>query len=413
MTDIDYYLFLEQVEAAMETDPTAVLAALQMVQQLVNNGSGAISAFAGSTQSAQNHRAIADAFIAGLNTREVVTAVYDIPVPSRAEGIVADSSVQYNLIYATWEEMGLEEFNASFDAVSALVSDTFLIPLLRDQYGAYGVLHAATEDGVYLLSYRDPNVMETFSVYAQLPTLLGELTVDQATLDGYILSSYAYYAQSAGELAGASNAIFTVIAGDDQSQPLEWMRQLKGVKAEDVAQYAAAYANMVQNGVYSTAGGASAIEANANLYESVINPFNAVDPTSVEFTDCTAEHAYYDYVRFAFENGMMLPTGDTTFGADDQANLGDFSMACYILLGGGQNPAEAVAYLAQFGIVPPSDAATPITRQDLISCTVNFGGALGVPVTVEMLPTFDDLTAPATRAETAMMIVEFYMLISQ
>ena len=413
MTDIDYYLFLEQVEAAMEADPQSVLFVLQMLPIMMSNNTGAISAFAGSPESAVSHRAIADAFLARLASREVVPAVYDIPVPARAEGIVADSSVQYNLVYATWEEMGLEDFNAAFDAVTALVSDSFLMPLLRDQYGAYGVLHAATTDGVYLLSYRDPNVQETFQVYAQLPTLLAELAVDQATLDGYILSSYAYYAQSAGELAGASNAIFTVLAGDEQTEKLEWMQQLKSIKAEDVAAYAAVYANLVQNGVYSTAGGAAAIEANAALYESVINPFNAVDPTSVEFTDCTAEHPAYDYVRFAFENGLMLPTGDTTFGADDQANLGDFAMACYILLGGGQNPDEAVAYLAQYGIVPMEDAATPITHADLVTCMVNFGAAVGVPVTADMLPAFEDAEAPATRADVATMVVEFYMLISQ
>ena len=118
-------------------------------------------------------------------------------------------------------------------------------------------------------------------------------------------------------------------------------------------------------------------------------------------------------MRFAFENGLMLPTGDTTFGADDPANLGDFAMACYILLGGGQNPAEAVAYLAQFGVVPAVDAATPITHADLVACTLNFGAALGVPVTADMLPAFEDADAPATRSETAMMLVEFYMMISQ
>ena len=413
MTDIDYYLFLEQVEAAMESNPEAVMGMLQMVQQYVNNSNGAISAFAGSTESAANHQPIADAFLASLNSREVVVATYDIPVPARAEGIIVDSSVQYNLIYATWEEMGLEEFNASFDAVSALVSDAFLIPLLRDQYGAYGAMHAATTDGVYLLSYRDPNVQETFAVYAQLPTLLAELAVDQATLDGYILSSYAYYAQSAGELSGASNAIFTIIAGDDQAEPLEWMRQLKGIKAEDVAQYAAIYANLVANGVYSTSGGAGAIEANAALYANIINPFGAVDPTSVEFTDCTAEHPFYDYVRFAFENGLMAAAGETTFGADEQGTLGDFSAACYVLLGGGLNADEAIGYLAQYGIVPVMPADTALTHEDLVALTLNFGAGLGIPVTADMLPAFEDMAAPATRAEVAYMLVEFYMLISQ
>ena len=413
MSDIDYYLFLEQVEAMMTTDAESVMAMLQMVQAYVNNATGAISAFAGSPESAANHAAIADAFLASLNSREVIPAVYNIPVAARAEGIIVDSSVQYNLVFATWAEMGLEDFNAAFNAVTALVSDTFLIPLLRDQYGAYGVMHAANEEGVYLLSYRDPNVQETFSVYAQLPTLLADLAVDQATLDGYILSSYASYAQSQGELSGASNAILTILAGKDQAEVLEWMRQLKGIKAEDVIAYADAYANMMANGVYSTSGGAGAIESNAVLYENIINPFGAVDPTSVEFTDCTADHPLYDYVRFAFENGLMAPAGDAFFGADEQATLGDVAVACYVLLGGGQNAAEAVSYLAQYGIVPAMDPVTPITCEDLAACTLNFGTALGAPVTADMLPTFADLSAPATRAEAAMYLVEFYTLISQ
>ena len=411
MTDVDYYLFLEQVEALMASQPDAVLAMLQQVQAFVNNGSGAISAFAGNPESAANHRPIADAFIAGLNTRDVVKAEYNLPVPARAEAVIVDSSVQYNLVYATWEEMGLTDFSADFDAVAALVTDTFLLPLLRDQYGAYSVLHAATTDGVYLLTYRDPNVVETFAVYAQLPGLLAAYETDQATLDGYILSSYAAYAQSAGELAGASNAIFKVIAGEDQAEPLTWMQQLKSIKAEDLSKFVNAYANLVANGVIATAGGAGAIEANAALYENVINPFGAVDPTKVEFTDCTAEHPAYEHVRFAFENGLMLPAGETTFGADEPATLGDIAMACYILLGGGQNPDEAVAYLAQFGVVPPVEASTPISCEDLLGCTLNVGAALGVPVTAELLPAFADASVPATRADVATMIVSFYQLI--
>lgn len=411
MTDIDYYLFLEQVEALMAQQPEAVLMMLQQVQAMVNNGAGAISAFAGSAESAANHRIVADAFIAALDSREVVKATYDLPIPARAEGIIADSSVQYNLLYATWEEMGLEGFSADFDAVAALVADTFLYPLLRDQYGAYSVLHAAGEDGVYLISYRDPNVTETFAVYAQLPSLMSAMTVDQETLDGYILSSYAYYAQSAGELAGASNAIFNVIAGKDQAEAIQWMQQLKGVKAEDLSRFVTAYENLVANGVISTAGGAGVIESNAALYENIINPFGAVDPTSVAFSDCTEEHPCYEYVRFAFENGLMAPVDETTFGADEAATLGDVAVAYYVLLGGGQNAEEAVAYLAQFGIIPAEAADTPLTREALVAATLNFGAALGAPVTADMLPSFEDAAAPATRAETTMMIVSFYQML--
>ena len=413
MTEIDYYLFLEQVEAQMAQQPDAVLMMLQQVQAMVNNSTGAISAFAGSAESAANHRIVADAFIAALNAREVVKAAYDLPVSTRSEAIIVDSSVQYNLQYATWEELGLEEYSADFDAVTALVADTFLYPLLRDQYGAYGAIHGATEDGIYLISYRDPNVTETFAVYDQLPSLMSSMTIDQDTLDGYILSSYSQYAQSTGELAGAAKAILNIIAGKDQAEVLQWMKQLKSLKAEDMGKFVTAYENLVTNGVISTGGGAGVIDANAALYENIINPFGAVDPTSVVFSDCTEEHPCYTQVRFAFENGLMQPTGDTTFGTDDPATVGDFAAACYVMLGGGLNADEAVAYLAQFGIIPSTEATAALTREELVKYTVNFGTALGVTVAPEMLPAFEDAAAPATRAEVAMMLVSFYQMISQ
>ncbi len=391
MTDIDYYLFLEQVEAAIAQQPDAVLAMLQSVQSIVNNANGAISAFAGNAESTANHRAVADAFLTKLDKRDVVPATYNIPAPARAEAVIVDSSVQYNLVYATWEELGLEDYTGDLDALTALVTDTFLLPLLRDQYGVYSVLHGAAADGIYLLTYRDPNVVESYAAYAMLPELLKAYEADQDTLNGYILSSYSYYAQSTGELAGASNAIFNVIDNKPQDEALTYMKALKSIKAEELGKYVELYTNLVNNGAVITAGGAAAIQANAALFESTLNPFGAVDPTSVVFEDCTEEHAQYQYVRFAFENGLMAPAADTAFGVDETATLGDFAAACYVLLGGTLSPEEAIAYLGQFGIVPADvPADQPLTRADMALYMAYFNQGLGMPVEGAELPAFND-----------------------
>ncbi len=388
MTDIDYYLFLEELEAVIAQQPDAVLAMLQSVQAFVNNSTGAISAFAGSTESAANHREVADAFLAGLEKREVVPATYyDIPAPARAEGVIVDSSVQYNLIYATWEELGMEDYSGDLDALTALVTDTFLLPMLRDQYGAYSVFHGAAADGVYLMTYRDPSVMETYAVYAMLPEMLKTYAADQETLDGYILSAYSYYAQSTGELAGAANAIFNVIDGKPQDEALTHMKALKGIKAEDLSKYVDMYNNLIANGAIITAGGAGAIQANAALFEATINPFGAVDPSSIAFEDCPEEYPLYAEVRHAFEKGLMAPNAETVFGVDAPATLGDFAAACYVMLGGGLAPEEAIAYLGQFGVVPADGAATqPMTRLEMVTYMAYFNMALGAPVEGAALP---------------------------
>ncbi len=438
MTDIDYYLFLEELEAVIAQQPDAVLAMLQSVQAYVNNSTGAISAFAGNAESAANHRAVADAFLAKLDKREIVPAVYDIPAPASAEGVIVDSSVQYNLIYATWEQLGLEDYSGDLDALTALVTDTFLLPMLRDQYGAYSVLHGASADGVYLLTYRDPNVMETYMVYAMLPELLKAYTADQETLDGYILSAYSYYAQSTGELAGAANAIFNVIDGKPQDEALAHMKALKSIKAEDLSKYVDMYTNLVTNSCAITAGGAAAIQTNAALFEATLNPFGAVDPTSIAFEDCPEDYPLYAEVRNVFEKGLMAPAGETTFGVDAPATLGDFASACYVMLGGTLTPDEAIAYLGQFGVVPADGAADqPLTRIEMAAYMAYFNMALGVAVEEAPLPECTDAAeisaddagligwaaangyvrpnaenafapyAPATRADLALMLTMF------
>ncbi len=379
MTDIDYYLFLEELDAALAQDPTVARRPLQTVQVLVNNGTGAITGFAGSKESQAVNQPIADAFVAKLNKRAVSPTKFDIPVPARKEGIVAETTVQYNLLYATYEELGMEEYAGELDAVTALVSDAFLLPLLRDQYGAYSVLHGAVADGgVYLLTYRDPNVQQTYDVYAQLSDLLANYTVDQESLDGYILSSYAYYAQPAGELAGAESAILNVISGTPQDELLDVMKSLKAVKAEDLAKYADMYAKMVANGVRSTVGSKGTIEENAALFEAVIDPFQAVDRSSVGFADCAEDHPLYQSVRFVYDNGLMLAASDEAFGVDEPATLGDFAAACYVLVGGPLDGAEGIAFLNQYQVISNEPVDTVLSRGDLGVAMGNFMYCVGL-----------------------------------
>jgi len=101
-----------------------------------------------------------------------------------------------------------------------------------------------------------------------------------------------------------------------------------------------------------TAGAASAINANAELFDAILNPFGAVDPTQVALTDVDEDNPHYDAVRYAFESGMMAAREDGSFGVDDTATVGDIAAALYTVVGGGQNaPEEAVQAFADYGII--------------------------------------------------------------
>ncbi len=377
---LDYYAFLEQLEQQMQDDPAAVVEKLREIQETFHNNTNAVSIYAGSANGIRTNRELADAFLAGLDSRPIEPAVYSFEKPARSEALIVDSSVQYNGIVADFDSLGLEEYTGDMDAVTALMVDLYLYPNLRDQYGAYGVYNTATDDaGLYVYSYRDPNIRESFDVYDAMPAFVADLDVDQETLDGYILSAYSYYATPDGELAGAIYAIVNVLCGDPVDLNVRYMQDLKSLTPEKLKSYAGAYEKLMQDGLRFTAGGAAAINANADLYDSILNPFGAVDASAVSFDDLTEEYAHYEDVQFLFENSLMMPASQEHFGVDDPATLGELAGLLYGLLG---NPASdqtaAIDMLGQYGIVPPDGKPEDtLSGKDLDDILRSFTVAIG------------------------------------
>ena len=401
--DLEYYEFLEDAEQLFLEDPDAAVAKLRGIQAFLNNRTGAVTLFSGNPDSIALNRGLADGFLGTLEAREAERVDYDLPVPAKAEALVIDSGVQHNLLSADYATLGLEGFDGGMSAVASLVTDAILFPKLRDQYGVYTPLHEAmSEDGVYVYAYRDPNIAETFEMLEELPGMVAGMELDQQKLDGYILSTYSGYAMPKGELTGAAEAALATLEGRPQDEALTWMRQLKQLTPEAVREYAGMYEKLAAEGVRSTAGGAAAINANADLFDSVMNPFGAVDATQVEFTDAAEGSEHYEDVRFAFEEGLMAPLSEDSFGVDEPATNGDVLAAMYALAGGTRDADEALAAFTEYGLVSGDvDLAAPADPEDVWTLLSALVGEPVEPLTETSQPD------AATRGELAAMLRAF------
>ena len=404
---LDYYAFLDEAEQLMQNDPDAVAVKLEAVQAYFHNRANAVAAFAGSEESIAVNAPLADAFLAKLDENPVEPVEYAFPEIPLREALIVDSNVQYNGVIADFKALGLDGFAGDLDALSAVGDDLYLLPMLRDQYGAYGAYNGFTDQiGMYAYTYRDPNVRETFDVYEAMPEFMASLEIDQETLNGYILSAYAGYAMPTGELTGAAAAMSAVVNGEDADRELEYMRELKALTPEKVRDYAYLYENLMASGYRFTAGGAAAINANAELYDQILNPFGAVDTTEVEFVDAAEGSEHYEAVRYVYENMLMLPAAEDSFGVDDTATLGDLAGALYAAIGGDASvPDEAVATLAQYGIVDAtgsaSDELTGVTADAVLDI---FSDAIQIPYEANAEASDEALT----RGELAEVLKGFF-----
>ena len=350
---LDYYGFLETMEQTVQEHPEEVAARLENVQRFLANRSGAVAATAGSEASLALNRPLADAFLAGLDDTQREPVSYDLPVPAKKEGLITDSNIQFNIVSVPWHVLDPEAEGNAYSALAQLISDQLLIPDLRDKAGAYGAYCESSLSEMYLYTYRDPNVAETFAYFDALPDKVNDLATDQETVDRYIISTYSSLAQPEGELTGAISAINRRINGAPDDITLQAMRTLKTATPETLKVFAGYLADMLNTDIRGTAGGASSINANAGIFDAVLNPFNAEDLSQVGIPDVSEDHEHYEAIRFAVDKGYMALREDGTFGPDDPATVGDFLGGLYPLIGGGAADAEACRdMLVQYQLIP-------------------------------------------------------------
>ena len=242
--------------------------------------------------------------------------------------------------------------------MSSLISDVYLMPMLREQYGVYTPLHGFVDDaGAYFISYRDPNITETYQVYEELPAFISELETDQETLDGYILSSYSTYATPEGELSGAITAITSRLSEEPEDLKLQYMRELKALTPEALQAYAVAYEALMEKGLRFTSGGAAAIGAHEELFDAVLNPFGTVDTSA------------------------------------DPATLGDLACELFPLFTGeAGTPEDAVVFFAENGLLDPeSTPDEPISAAFVEDFLAFLSQAIGLPYEADETATDEPL----------------------
>ena len=368
LAGVDYYAYLAELQdmfaAEDEEGIKDLTERLVTVQEKLRNRYGFIVCFAGSEADIETNRALADAFMESMEYEETEAAAYDLPVPKNKEAMIAESGVQYNMIVAGYEDMGLEDgYTADLGVVAQIVDDRILLPELRDRYGAYGAFNVFEEDtGVFIYTYRDPNVKESFDVYATVADKLRGMELTQEEVDGYIMSAYVGYAKPAGELTGAMTALNNHLKGKSTEKTLEYMRQAKSVTPERVKELADIYDRILEAGRMSTSGTAAKINANEDLYEEILNPFGAAsgEETNLEFTDVPEDHEFYEAVQTVVGMGFMEPLEEDVFGVDEPATVGEFA---YVMMAGMSDAETALGMFQQMGFLSGLKAEDELTKE--------------------------------------------------
>lgn len=270
MNGLEYYYALQDFERQLAKKPEQVTQTLKDMQEALRNRAGALAIFSGNEGAVETFDNTVGAFFSGMDDTTREAADYSaLPRPAMREALVIDSQVQYNMVFAPLDELGIE-YSGIIDPLSQVLYDGYLTPKLRHGLGAYDTLTIMNRDGLLVCSYRDPTVTETYEVLAGMGEYLETVELTQEDLDRYIISAYSSYAMPLGTLNGAAYAVNQHLSGRPADEKRQRMREMKAMTIQDLRDMAPMLTKLYEDGMHSTAGGAAIIEANKELFAEVL-----------------------------------------------------------------------------------------------------------------------------------------------
>jgi len=335
VSGLEYYNFLTQLEKTLTSDPKTVVAELKGINELVLNKTNMITVFAGNKDNIKKYEDTIKVITDTLPAKNITKQDYTIiPKPALREGIALDSTVQYNMISATYEKMGTT-FTGKFIPIQSLINESYTTPKIRFGNGAYDNIVNFSSNGFLVSSYRDPNIKETFEIYKGLPEFLKNIDITQADLDRFILKAFSNYSAPSGELVGASAAINSYLSGYSVDDRLKILSEIKSVTVKDVKDLSVVLENFLKNGAYSTAGSLQKLTDNKELYDTIISIDQGTDVQGTKETLTRAQlfeiiiTGVPNPLEVAKQNGLIIGDGKGNYFENNKITREELAVIMY------------------------------------------------------------------------------------
>jgi hypothetical protein len=112
-----------------------------------------------------------------------------LPLAVRNEGFETASQVQYVATAGNFVDAGLS-YHGALKVLQVMFSYDYLWENIRVKGGAYGCMCSFSRNGDgYFVSYRDPNLMETYEIYQKAKEYVAAFDADDRTMLKYIIGA--------------------------------------------------------------------------------------------------------------------------------------------------------------------------------------------------------------------------------
>ena len=186
---ISFYRFIVDLDEHYEARKAEMKAKLsEMASRIITRNNAIVSL---SCEPSDKAVAVAEiaAMLATLPAGSLQTYTYQFDQKINNEGFKAAAKIQYVSQGYNYRKCGYD-YTGTLAVLKSVLYTGYLWIRVRVQGGAYGGMFGVNRAGdLYFTSYRDPNLAETFEVYAEAADYIETMTVDPRELEKYIIGT--------------------------------------------------------------------------------------------------------------------------------------------------------------------------------------------------------------------------------
>lgn len=187
------------------------------------------------------------------------------------EAFLSDSDIVYAGKGANLYDFGLK-YHGSFEIVLKFLNLDYLMHQIRVLGGAYGVMVSFAEKRglIYLCSYRDPNVKETYDAYDNIGKALDEFKMNDKDFDYLKLGAYGDFNQLHSPIEKGEISRDNYLGGYTPEFYMNIMKEILDANQNDLKKYKDIFEKMSTDGYISIIGNKTKIENEKERFDALL-----------------------------------------------------------------------------------------------------------------------------------------------
>lgn len=266
---ISYYEFLGVLQGQLEGNPDeagAVLDRMQSVYSRLFNAHRSCVSFTGEAEHCDLMKPLAEALIQTLpvysevNARDAADGMGVLD-----EGVKLPASVQFVAQGFDYKAAGFS-YTGAMHVLTTFLNGVYLHNRVRAQGGAYGCGAQVSAAGFFgVASYRDPNLDETYAVYAGIAEDLKAMILEQDEVDTFIVGTMSRVDAARTPRQMGQMAYSDYLTGRTAADVQRVRTEILNTTAADIAAFVPLLEAFSAHSAYCTLGNGEAIDASSRF----------------------------------------------------------------------------------------------------------------------------------------------------